>query len=244
MQLYNKRYLLAAVAGVSLVASSIAVAGTTSYNNYFDGPILGISGGYDWGNSTQVTNSPAVTPSSDSKTASHTQEGWQGNAFAGYGYGFDNNFYLGGRVRASAFTSDQVAYRSNNSDNTLIYKDKFSPLYGGALEVQPGYIFINRYLVYLNGGLGSDRYKFKETQTAISGITTSATDNDNKEWVNEAHVGAGVSFAINHWVSTGIEYDRVFSQQKTMGTNPITGQNIKLQPEYNTAFADITAHFK
>ena len=71
-----KRFLLAAIAGAGLVASSGAFAQT------WDGPEVGVQGGYGWGKSSGVVNGPAGSP----LPYQFSTDGGLGGLHAGYNW--------------------------------------------------------------------------------------------------------------------------------------------------------------
>lgn len=136
------------------------------------GPYLGLQGGYGWGSST-LDDTPSNTLSVN---------GWQGGAYGGYNFQFQNNLVLGleGDVHLSGKSGSNAGETVSNPWN-------------GSVRARVGYA-VDRFMVYGTGGLAFGQIK--------------ATDGVNTESATKAGwtAGLGVETAITQNVTAKLEY--------------------------------------
>jgi len=134
------------------------------------GPYLGLQGGYGWGRS-------AIADSANSINAN----GWQGGAYAGYNFQFQNNMVLGleGDVNVSG-------HRGTNAGETVA-----NP-WNGSVRARAGYA-VGRFMPYVNGGLAFGSLRANDGATNETATKAGWT------------VGAGVEAAVTENVTARLE---------------------------------------
>lgn len=133
------------------------------------GPYVGLQGGYGWGKGTIDDN--AVTT-----------KGWQGGAYGGYNFQFQNNVVLG--IEGDVNMSGE---KGTNAGETV------SNPWNGSVRARVGYA-ADRFLVYGTGGVAFG--SIKATDGSVTEETTKAG------W----SAGLGVETAVTDNVTARLEY--------------------------------------
>jgi outer membrane immunogenic protein len=134
------------------------------------GPYLGVQGGYGWAQSRIADTANTIGAS-----------GWQGGAYAGYNFQFNNNVVLGleGDVNISG-------HRGTNAGESIA-----NP-WNGSVRARAGYA-VDRFMPYVTGGLAFGSLR------ANDGLTSETATKAG--WT----VGAGVEAAVTDNVTARLE---------------------------------------
>ena len=182
------------LAGAAVVALCAGGAGTARAGTVFDGPYVGGWVGYYQFHphfSGEKDDSPGgFTPRSfDSFRNQEMPNGFQGGGFGGYGFTFQDRFYVGAEAEvsgASASSTDQpIINQKGHTEGT----GKVSAGLGYGASALLGYIPLPNWLVYGKLGWGAERYKISVGNGFLSSQQQTTT-------VNGLRWGAGTELAL------------------------------------------------
>ncbi|HEX4110994.1 MAG TPA: OmpA family protein [Stellaceae bacterium] len=171
-----KRLLLAVVAGAGLILSAGAHA-------QFNGPELGIQGGYGWG-----TSSGTVGPG-----YSFSPDGGMGGAHAGY------NFQFGPYVLGLEGDAEGGSISGNGPIGTSVFSVHSNMDFDASIRGKLGFAF-NRVLLYGTGGV------------AFGDVSTDYINGAGVQFANSSGIrvgwtaGGGAEYAVTPNWDLGLEY--------------------------------------
>lgn len=172
---------------VSTLAAALAVSmGTAASAEPFNGPFIGVQGGWnqdDLNNPTTDAGVLAVTQKKDSFNA---------GGFIGYDYKIADRFVLGAEAGIQFSVDDEVVHDNGTALITLDPKRAID------LTARAGVLADAKTLIYARGGYTNARVRTTSEDSA--GITSASQDRDG--WL----VGGGVERAITDNISARIEY--------------------------------------
>ena len=199
---------------------SVLLLGTTAYAEGFKGFYFGGDLGYRWGDSNYSLSE--ITTDFSYKNDASEKVGF-GSFFAGYGYLFENNFYVGGELEASFYPGNGDSWDPITEQR--IYKEEISADYGYNFSLLPGYVVAQDFLVYGRMGIGQTRYTNK---SYTRGKMTSSED----AWsAAEYRVGGGIGYKLTEHLSLRAEYNYIDSS--TFDLNNDQSYQTELKPKYN-----------
>lgn len=175
----NKAILSAATLGWVVSMSGVAHAQS------FDGPSVGVQGGWTQTKLRNPTTDLGATPIDTSKDAAVI------GGFVSYDKTFDK-FVIGGEFGFSGTIEDMTTGASATSRVTIDPKWSFDA------TARAGYLFNPKTLVYARGGYANER--IRSSLVTTTGTTTASENRDG--WL----VGGGVERIITDHVSARLEY--------------------------------------
>ena len=217
-----KKYLLASVAALGLVAAGAASAadlpsrkGPVAAPVYmppaftWTGFYVGANAGYGWGNVN--ANGFAVTNTGD-------LDGFVGGGQVGYNYQM-GQFVLG--LEADLQAADL-------STGTNAFGDRVKTDYFGTVRARVGVAF-DRFLPYITGG-----WAYGNVKTSIPGLGFSS----DRSHTGGYAVGAGLEYAVTNNIIAGVEYLYV-----DLGEKNIAGAGTKVGTDFSVVRARLSYKF-
>nr|WP_272210734.1 outer membrane protein [Marinicella sp. W31]MDC2876644.1 porin family protein [Marinicella sp. W31] len=179
---------IAAMAGGPSLAADLAVTAPITYEEVYveaepqwDGPYLGLRGGYDWTHARGT-----ISGAAGSSSWSDSLAGPVVGLFAGYNFQFDNNLVVGAEGDVN-YTFNESQYDAGGVSRTHGIN------WGGSLRGRIGYALEN-VLVYGTAGL------------AISNFYLGKGSKRPHEVIYGYTVGAGVDYAFTDNIFARLEY--------------------------------------
>lgn len=225
-----KKYLLASVAALGLVAAGAASAADLPSRK---GPVVapvyvpaftwtgfyvGANAGYAWGN---VNASTAWGWGSGRSTTIGDLDGFVGGGQVGYNYQM-GQFVLG-------LEADLQGADLNTGRN--IYGDRVKTEYFGTVRARLGVAF-DRFLPYVTAG-----WAYGNVKTSFSDLAGNIYSNDNSHTGGYA-VGAGLEYAVTNNIVAGVEYLYV-----DLGDKRVLGSNVKVGTDFSVVRARLSYKF-
>ena len=131
--------------------------------------------------------------------------GFLGNFFAGYGYFFNNNFYLGGEVFLNGSSAAEQYNRVLTFDGqSLATRFKFSVGSSFGASILPGFKINRKALFYFRLGYIQARLKQQQNISLNGGNNFKVT---KPTWSSGINFGVGLEGVINKVVSARVEYN-------------------------------------
>ena len=181
------RSLLLATAG------TIMISGSALAEN-FDGPFVGLSLGYAWGD-IEYDYEDGTTGFGDFSEEENIN-GFEGGLFAGYRHRFDAGFVLGGELGYQLSNADGSYSVTVGANTARVNFDKSHQFYA---DLKPGYVFQENLLGYAL--IGYQRAEF-EADVLLNGATLGSADDDFDAW----RFGAGLEYMVNDMLSVRGQY--------------------------------------
>lgn len=176
----NSKLLLAAFVSAAGLFAAPAAAET------FDGPYIGVQGGWNRAETAVATSAGTVIDEEVSRDALVL------GGYAGYNYKLTDRVVIGAEAGFSAAFDDDVRALSTGSSLTI------DPRYSFDLTARAGYLVDDKTLVYLRGGYANLR-----ARTSLATNSGTLRENDNLDgWL----VGGGLERALTDRLSTRLEY--------------------------------------
>lgn len=176
----NSKLILTALTGAASLFAAPASAET------FDGPYLGIQGGWS---RAEVAGSTNAGHAIDAETS---RDSFVLGGYAGYNHRLTDRFLIGAEAGFSANFDDDIRTVSGGSALTI------DPRYSFDLTARAGYLVDDKTLVYARGGYANTRVR--TSLAAVGGFQRESDAIDG--WL----VGGGVERAITERISTRLEY--------------------------------------
>lgn len=170
---------------VLALASVISMTGV-AHAEGFDGPSVGVQGGWVETKLRNPTTDLGVTPIDVSKDAATI------GGFVGYDKTFGQKFVLGVEAGFSGATSDAM------TGGTALTRVTVDPKWSFDATARAGYLVTPETLVYARGGYANERIR---TNFAAATGTTSVSENRDG-WL----VGGGVERLITDHIAARMEY--------------------------------------
>ncbi len=193
----------------------------------FTGLYLGLDGGYRFGDSNYKTvQSTGYRYSTDSP-----QRGGVGGLFVGYGYLFNNHFYLGSEFDGN-YNPTQGQLWTSRTD--AFYNEMIGSNFGYNFSLLPGYAITKHVLLYTRFGVGQTKYS---DASYINGEQKT----QSQAWSVDYLMGAGLRYLLNDHVSLRGEYTCYLSPRFDLYSS--SKKTNSLQPEYNQIDVGISYTF-
>ncbi|WP_336813737.1 outer membrane protein [Bosea sp. MMO-172] len=224
-----KKYLLASVAALGLVAAGAASAadlpsrkGPVAAPVYvpaftWTGFYVGANAGYAWGN----VNTSNGWGWGGRTTTVGDLDGFVGGGQVGYNYQM-GQFVLG-------LEADLQGADLNTGRN--IYGDRVKTEYFGTVRARVGVAF-DRFLPYVTAG-----WAYGNVKTSFSDIAGNIYSSDNSHTAGYA-IGAGIEYAVTNNIVAGVEYLYV-----DLGDKRVLGSNVKLGTDFSVVRARLSYKF-
>src|SRR3982074_3485134 len=215
-----KKFLLGAVALVALGLAAPASAADLAARPYTKAPPPMVAAIYDWsgfyiganggwGSSHKcwgISNFPGATVVPTFREGCHDATGGVVGGQVGY------RWQSGGWVFGLEAQGDWADLRGSNTSQAFpgfINRSKIDAF--GLFTGQIGYAW-NNALLYVKGGAAVTDSRY-DIRNAVTNVVT-ATTGDQTRWGGT--IGAGVEYGFAPNWSAGVEYDHIFSQDKTV----------------------------